>query len=627
MSWAEWPFCIYTLNNNVYTAGDDQVRTIKSVPQQTVTRLPGLKTLDIILPRRWGESNPTSKPAALSQTLLVPNFGPVATANYAANLAIDVNFVGGPTISRPLTDYLYSWALSFDTVVIKQYLGRMGATIGVKEALNVVHDINMALCQVIPKMTVSNGEPIDVYRGPLLDDDTITAENFTTSVALDYCYTSHMEVSPAKIDPETSLAWPIAGQTSADYRIFATNATVWNKVVLGLAKADNIASERLTDLPVWYGNPNCFFWELLTAIPHCIAWSIYYSTLGMTTLAWNTGYTTSQSQWIQEVVRATYCTQQRSGTVLPARFGNLILRIFQSMFDRSVASTISSVGVKPVNITVFDRWLPGNNYASCYDRAGTGFSGLCPVLLPDVWIQYMSDNTPKFAMSFPRPFSTDSTQGYGESAGFVVHRTNSNNQVSVYIKQPLAFYPVREGPLITDEEMFNNRLAFTEPTRTILTMVGQPAANTTIPPGGFYPSGRNITLSPGEVYPPQLTNAATLCIPYINHEALRLIVFLPQAIANRVLRACNRSQRLERPAWLLGNVFIAPDLQYLSNYNDPRFKMTEEDSDFRGAPEQKVVMAPIEDVRAQAVDPVALPSAVTPSAPMTQPAEPVTSLI
>jgi len=55
--------------------------------------------------------------------------------------------------------------------------------------------------------------------------------------------------------------------------------------------------------------------------------------------------------------------------------------------------------------------------------------------------------------------------------------------------------------------------------------------------------------------------------------------------------------------------------------------MTEEDSDFRGAPEQKVVMAPIEDVRAQAVDPVALPSAVTPSAPMTQPAEPVTSLI
>lgn len=623
LGWAEWPFCLFTLKNPLRTQNDDTIHEAVYIPQQTVTRIPGSTTLDIVLPRRWGESNPLAQANANAQAVVVPRFGSSATVGHPAGQAIPINYVGGAYQAVPLVDYLYSWALGLDTVTIKQYLGRLGAIVGVKEVLNVVHDINMALTQVIPKMTLSEGLPVDVYRGPLENENKIPEADFTTTVALDYCYTSHMEVTLS--DVVDNKTWPIYGQTSADYRIFQTNPTVWNKVVLGLAKADNIISERLTDLPIWYGNPSCFFWEVLAAIPHAAAWAIYYSTTGMSALAWATGYVSSQSQWIQEVVRATYCTTQDTGTIIPARFGKIVHNFYKSMFNRSVATTDSSVRGKAVQMTVFDRWLPGNDYATVYGVDAAIYSGLCPVLLPDIWIQYMSLHTPKFAMSFPRPFSTDSTQGYGVDYSLDVHRTTDNDQVSSYIKYPpRSVYPVREGPLITDEEMFNNRIWFTNPQRSIRTMTGQVPPDTTLPPPGFYPAGRNITLKPGEVYPPQLANVSTICVPYINQNAFRLILYLPQGEADLALLVCNRSRRAERSAWLLGNVYIAPKIQYLSNFSDPRFKMTENESDFQPEPVQKVVVAPVDQVRSQAVDPQELPSAVTQLTPMQQPAQDVT---
>lgn len=625
LSMAEWPFCLFTLQNNLRTENDDTVKPVTCIPQHTVTRVPGSTTLDIVLPRRWGESNPTSEASAKAQSVVIPEFGPTATAGHAAGSLIKVNYVGGEYFAVPLADYLYSWALSLDTVTIKQYLGRLGAIIGVKDSLNAVHDMNMALTQVVPKMTISEGLPIDVYRGPLEDENTVSPDDFTTAVALDYCYTSHMEVTLASVSSGNS--WPIAGQVSADYRIFQTNPTVWNKVILGLATADNIVSERLTDLPIWCGNPNCFFWEVLVAIPHAIAWAMHYYTTGMSALAWATGYTSSQSQWIQEVVRATYCTTQSTGTIIPARFGKLLHAFYRGMFDRSVAVVSSSVRGRVVPMTVFDRWLPGNNYATVFGPTGAIFSGLCPVLLPDIWIQYMSTTTPKFAMSFPRPFSVDSTQGYGRDANLDVHRTNDNNQVSPYLKYPLkAIYPVREGPLITDEEMFNSRIWFTSPTRQLATMTGQPLANTTVPLPGFYPAGRNITLREGEIYPPQLGNVSTLCIPYINQDALRVVLFLSQAQASINVQVCNRARRAERSAWLLGDVYVAPSLQYITNFEDPRFGMTEYESDFHAEASGEVVLAPAREVALQAVDPAELPSAATPLTSMAQPAPAVTSM-
>lgn len=626
LSWAEYPFGIYSYIKNMkqtMPGFPDANADIRFIPTQSLTRVPGLREIDIILPRRYAEANPTNQQSANAQAILQPTTGPVGTVALAANMMINVNFVGGGDNFVALTDYLYTWALKFDITTIKQYLGRLGVMIGVKDTLCAMHEVNIALCQQVPEMFLSDGvTPPAVV--PYFEADIAEPR---LDAMHQRCYVNHTRVSEPPALAGVAK-FPIVGVTAADYRIFETNSTVWNKVILGLADAANIASEPLHTLPPFIGDPRCHFWERIEAMPMLTSWGMYYCVSGMTARGWDLGYTTSQNKWIQNRVRHTFCTTQKTGTIMPAQYAVICRKFMEQMYGRSPAIALSSVAEVSKEITHFERWLPGSSFAKVW-LPGTAvgppqsYDCFVPVLLPDIWVQYLADKLPRFACSFPPPAGVDSTQGYNEN--LAVHRNTNLNIVGPYLEKGLpATYPITEGPALSDEVKWNERLFFTNAEHLVGTYSGDPILEE-IPNGRLLPCGRAIQLEGTEVYPTESLSQSTMCHASMSANGMRIVIYLNPAESVIYINACNRSTRLSLPSWLLNNTFAEPEIQALSKTLDIFDSFVDGEEDFAPSTAAKVVPATVMGVAEQAVDVKSLPSSTTPSTTIPQPAEAIVS--
>ncbi|ACH85915.1 coat protein [Artivirus sani] len=607
MSWAEWPFGIYTATRpTTDTAGGNNQNQV-FVPTQSLTRVAGRRTLNIVLPKRFAEAAPTSGPQANAQATLRPTAGPVAAAGAPPILAgqvLDINFVGGALIAYPLTDYLYTWATQFDATPIRQYIGRLGVLMGVKDTLLVAHEMNIALCQQYPKMVTGAGG--------------VASPAPNSIPQFDLCYCNHTQVT-------TSVAnFPLAADVRADYRIFETNPATWNKVCLGLATAPNLTPDEPVDIPYHLGNPSNAFWERLESVPMAASWALYYNLRGLTTLAWNNAYTNANSVWAQRMARETFCTTHVTGTIVPARYGRIPHDIMKSVYGRAPKTTQTSKGGTLIDISHFERWLPGAPFASVYTAAGVEVTGLTPTILADIWIQYPADNLPILAATFPPPFHRDSVQGFDSRNGLAIHRNMNNDLVSPYMEpDPRAFFDVNKGPVMNDFAVWNSRLWFTHPNRQILDYSGGAIAEV-IPAAGTYPLGRGIPLLTGENVPPELANASTICIPRFSNAGQRIFLYVTQAQSVQLVGACNRSNRLMRSAWLLNDVYKAPDVQQWGRDEEDEFD-TITKSYFLDVTTAGVdnatnqIPATLVNTNEQAVDVSQLPSSANPSTTMEQP--------
>lgn len=621
MSWAEWPFGIYTLEKNVdypQVLGHPVTNfDVKYVPQQCFTHVPGRKNLDIVLPRRYAEANPTTQQAANAQAAIRPETGPAASQALQANSFLNVNYVGGGYQSYPLSEFLYTWALEFDTTTIKQYVGRLAAIMGVKDALESAHELNIALTQLYPKMLLVN----DAGIGNNVWD---WANN--QSAMMDLCFCNHTVVERQQGN------FPVRGITKATMRIFETNAMCWNKVCLGLATAPNLKAEALHQVPIHLANPNCHMWERLQSIPMVTSWFAYYSCFGMTVAAWNAAYTSAENYWFQTAARHTFCTSHLTGSIIPAQYGKLIRVLMEQIYERSPAIAHTSIGGEVVEITHFERWLPPKAWASVYQVDSVEiqnpvdprqFYCFTPVLIPDIWIQYFARKLPKFMMAFPPPSGIDGVQGFHDK--LTVHRNNNLDRVGPPIETSvLAVYPINEGPRSDDEIKWNTRLWFSTLFKEIR---DYSAGNITeqLPPADVFPGTRYLAFHPEEASPLGNTGWNTMCCPEISVNGSRIVPYLTAQQSVRYVQACHRSNRVMFGAWLLGDVMRQPELQALgSNVKDLFETLTTQTSDFSEATDVQTP-ASVESVSTVAVSKETLPSSNTGLEPISQPAETSTS--
>lgn len=635
ISWAEWPFCIYSYAKDVVLTNLTNPFipppfTGHFLPTQTLTRVPGMRKLNIILPRRYAEANPTTQQAANAQSLITPMFGPVGTAHAVANAPININFVGqGQTQYVNLTDYLVTWAAQVDITSIKQYLGRLGVMVGVADQLNAVRDINIATCQLIPSMAATNGSPVTTMPSAtvILEDKV----NTTYAPWITWCYTNHTQVSMAvdySEDEDEVKLFPILNSTPADFRIFQTDIAVWNKVCNGLATADNLMSEQLTTLPPYVGDARTSFWERLQAIPMVASWAVYYALTGITAAAWDQGYSTSENKWIQNRVRHTFCTEHQTGTILPAKYAILVRRLMQNMFDRSPALIKTNINSLEITLSHFERWLPTDKFAKVYiyERGDDTydvqeFNGFVPTLLPDIWVQYLARKLPQFMMSFPPPMGEDSTQGFGFGDGLLVHRNNNKNIAGPFVETDVrGVYPITEGPTSKDKIKWNERIWLTQPNRAIGNYAGEPILEP-LPPNGWLPMGRVVPLYPGEQYPTEILNQSTTCLPQMSSNGSRILPYLPIPASILPVQACNRAARLDRAAMLIQGVLREPSLQAIGYAKDIFDDFLQQPkSDFTMTTASDNIVARTAETARQAVDPATLPSSEDPSTSSAVPA-------
>lgn len=613
LSLAEWPPTMYTVRKTGHSVGGGGAglpTAVDYVPTQCLTRVAGFRTLDIILPKRFAEAIPTTAVNANAQASVRPSAGPRGTVFGAnsgvaipADSLLNVNYVGGNEIFYPLCGYIYTWANKFDTTTIRQYIGRLGVLMGVKNTLLAVHEINIALCQQYPKLGVG-------------EEGTYTPAR-DSEAAYDMCYSSHMEVNL------TMTNFPLNEPVLADYRIFETNILAWNKVCLGLATAPNLIPDELADIPYHLGNPSNAFWERLESIPMAATWAIFYNLRGMTAKAWDDAYTNSTSIWAQKMARGTFSTAHATGTIIPSRYGVIKENIMKNMYGRAPMTIQTSKSGSVIDISHFGRWLPGGKFAGVYDGARE-LKGLTPTIIPDIWIQYPASSLPIFAGSFPPPFHKDSTQGFNHEHDLSVHRNMNNDLVAPYTERdPGAFYNVNQGPKIEDKSVWNSRLWFTHANRQILDFAGN-AIEEEMPPAGQYPLGRYIQLLPGEFPPPELANASTICIPRFATSGKRIYLYVSQAESVQLIGACTRQNRLARSAWLLADVYVAPQVQQWGREEEDEFDVVTKEyfldvttADVDNATKQ--VPATLADTGPQAVDVTQLPSSANPSSTMQQP--------
>jgi len=578
MSLTEWPFCLYTYSQNGVFHVNEAVSNptnVEFIPTETWTRIPGRKLLHVILPRKIATANPTSIGEAVGSVMVRPATGPLASVNSPANSTLDVNAVGVPTVYYRLTDYLYTWCLQWDITTIKNYIGRLGVMVGVREMAYVVREIRINLCQQIPPMylrEIGGGNQIPVFPQNAAQEAWLNEMHIM-------CYSNHTEVGEAPA-LEGVRKFPIQAPISADYRIFETNLAVWNMVALGLATADNLRSEGLTLVPAHLGDARSHFWDRLEVIPMTTSWFTFYFLSGMTARCWEEGYTQVQNRWIQSRVRNTFCTSQANGTLVPAVYDTFLRKIMEYTYERSPSVAITSVSGREVEVSHFGRWLPALKYAKTYgyvyntaqvNSRALAISSFIPVLLPDVWIQYPAKNLIKSMASFPPPAGIDGLQGYNDTKvkGVFTHRNNEVGYTGPYIEGDLrAVYALNKGPDPIDEVKWNTRLWFTSPLyipgnysgnapEEIFPFINDPAViNPTV-----RPAARNIFTFENEGYAFGLPSMNTMCFPDMSVSGQRIIPYLTAAPAQIYVQAENRANRVGVSVWALGEVYLEPDIQ------------------------------------------------------------------
>ena len=467
--------------------------------------------------------------------------------------------------------------------------------IGIKDTMYSVHEKNIVLNQQFPAMYLdkNDGPWKRIFPASALD------ENYLSRMHKMY-YCNHTAVT------NLPTPFPYEGPVYSSYRIIETNPTVWNKVALGLATAENINSGGLHELPAFLGDPRNPFWERLEAIPPAICWGMFYIITGLSVEAWNAAYTNVRNKWMQKRARLTFSTTQSNGSLVPAEHGGFVRAFMESMFKRSPSlfQTLISkedengnpIGEQiAVDVSHFECWLPTNSYASVYifDRpdslphqAPSEIYSFVPTIIPDFWYSFMTRTQPRFSGAFPPPFGADSTCGYRdntksvEMALFQIPSVENDDPLTgdagPWIVRPDPVYKLAQGAEGDDHELWNTRMWFIQPTYRPGNLAGMPVRERFPTIEGVHapqykPVPRAVFLFDGERYPWFQTPLTTMCFPQMSITGQRIIPFLTAAESVLPSQATIRINRLVNGAWLLNNVYVEFQLQNITKHGDDLF--------------------------------------------------------
>jgi len=170
-------------------------------------------------------------------------------------------------------------------------------------------------------------------------------------------------------------------------------------------------------------------------------------------------------------------------------------------------------------------------------------------------------------------------------------------------------YGSNSGPEIDDEVKWNCRLWASNP-ESVINTLSLRAPGEGFPGGGRFPSGRYIRENIGEFPVTDGLYSSTCCIPDVDFRGMRILPFLPMAIAGFLLSACDGRQNLPYGAFLLDSVDIEPEIQ---TNEVLRSVFHEASEDFPAAEVSSATPATPTSVAQGATDPQNLPSSLNQS--------------
>jgi hypothetical protein len=537
MMWAPAPHALasYITTFNDRAGGNPAVTSF--VPAASTVHVPGMTSLDIILPRQTTAANPTQQAQANLMVALTPKWGPTGTPTVNANTSLDTCYIaaaGAGITTYNLCEYLRSWSESFDTTTISFFLSRYQSLIDTSTYSPFVRDFVDYATAICPThILTTDGQPAELPIG--------SATQFGST----YPFGNQRVV--------TTADFPGPGRASGDFTLTSPETIAWNKIALGLASlsaAVPLVTTASAALPEWMDSAYSPFWTTIRGTLHACLCTSWHVMLGASAEIWNVSFTQSPLQAYKAVCRGSVSTMATTsgGSRLGTANAPLLAALYEVYFR-------ASLGTDPSNITkinVYDTFLPFRAaFPGVVTVAGAEVRTAVPITVCDAWLMYLCSDLPMSQRPLPLPGLASSTVGFSDPASMKALNTTNANGLSGYRdrKTMLPTQLLDQTLDLSDEHIWNGRIEW------LSGLIPQDFNGNAVANwgAGEYPRQRNLDLV--FMPDPDITylSANTMCYPRLSVNAARFFFLGGAAAVSPIRKIETNLARMDNRAWQLAS--------------------------------------------------------------------------
>lgn len=506
LMFSEWPYGLYTVHGVVCGRQPKDLPPAKDLMNvnnragylhlASLTRVPGLTRIDIILPRRAPVGRISTPVEAARCAYVRPQFGPNADAGFEnAYMNICTPDNGKNKVEYTLWDYLRSWAKEWDPMFIHRFMVNVNANIGIGRHIDSMSDLLVALTYSYPRLISASTYTDDfsdtIGRCYLSDagDDWLCAPEFFT------CHTMwHGERPHTR---KQLLPWP--DDKIPAFFLMETSILGWNRVCLGLSSSEDVARSNTMVASDLLGHNKIIFWNLIKSLILTVPMGIYYSIQGMSSALWDKAIDYAENSSVRNIAMASFARQLAGSMFQPPLLYGVIMNIYSHVNTLPLGISYTMLNGVKVEFTVYARALRplsfaktiGQIHISPYDPNAIvpeptrppycdTNNYYTPVLLVDAWNNTIMQKGIRFMSNMFAGCIDAGTYGYSKSTGcpipqMSIVRDRSTNAIGPYVDNTAMSMsmgiPDNTRPRLSDEHLWNFRLFMTEGEMKIKTLM------------------------------------------------------------------------------------------------------------------------------------------------------------
>jgi hypothetical protein len=566
MMHSKWPHALHTQTKPTTLPNGLEPNNQIYVHTESLVEVPGLTTIDVILPRQGSAANPTNADAVRALAAVSPAFGPDGNQAGANILLNYVGIADNARVQVGLAPYLASWSLSYTMGTIKTFIDRLRSVVPVDRDLKSAREHATLLSTAFPHLMIS-----DVASAGIPDSNEERSIGYS--------------LANLSVPPTTAANFPVDATTQQLFQIIETDILAFNKHVLELVEMPPILAGAVQF--AWLGNPHSYVCGLIQAMKVGATHNVFYSARRMPTVAWE-GAFQSDIPGFQEAAYQMFSYSANAGNLLPAACDKALCNLHENIFNESLPVSHLTHGNTTVELTSFGRWMIPNFWATPIEDDGTrGASGETPVNLVDQWIYYFADALPKCFAPWVPPQGLDSNVGYGPQydATLINNSNSAGDDYRPYTARQFNesnYLPNTVTPTPHDHSWRNIDLFCHVAGVTMVTYDGA-AVGLEVNGPAAYIKQRAAPLHAGALRPTQTLDAANHTKPVVDDTGR--LVYMSGAIANiaPVIAAMVRTSQVSRPVFRYRNITRQAILPTAKATND-FFTMLFKQQDFQKAP-------------------------------------------
>ncbi|KAK8396687.1 hypothetical protein O3P69_004985 [Scylla paramamosain] len=507
----EWPFGIFTIHQaTTDDVGGNQGNQV-FVPSAATFRIPGLRSVNIILPRDTFGDISTDQNSFNQAAAVCPQFGSAATgAGATVHPAHDpINICWDPSvqpIEYSLTQFLCSWALDFSLYDIIEMVGIL------KQCS--VTDADMASALEILRMYTT-------FFPSLIESDDASETDFAPdSVGGMRVNVLNCTVLPtasySNSVPQVVGGWPQASSPDTIVMGYDVNIIAFSRVMLGLMVSPTLCVSS----PCCFGKATTIAEQILGAMQAAVCPQVCYALFGITSEGLTNASKYRGLNSSQHLVQKLFASSE------PSQMG-----AFWEFLERKLTG-YGHVGIvfNNTSISPYSRQYCRGRF-SAVDRDTTAVNGTVPAIMVTAWLALFSNELPKSEAPFTSFHNHNIIAGYNTDQDPTLHPltldVNGVKSTAGYTTatDQLSFYSENQLPTDNLNSLYNIKLAQTEPAhRHYVRYCGRTIDGVVFPAANMFIKQRALPLLPGAVRPGQEADALVGSIPRMTTEGARVVI-------------------------------------------------------------------------------------------------------